>query len=158
MQAMSLRPLEREDFGYQHVNTNFRLRSPTSHAELREHPSFPTYPFMVPAPFSGNMQYMLDCYSPLSQASHVPRMVANYPIMGSMYQTPPSPALTSQQNLSPARSLTEFCRGDARRQNAARLNRSPCNSGINHHNQVDVSRIREGIDVRTTVRLPKVTS
>ena len=44
-------------------------------------------------------------------------------------------------------------RPDARRQNAARVNRGP-NTYYNqtgHHNHVDVNRIREGIDVRTTV-------
>lgn len=44
-------------------------------------------------------------------------------------------------------------RSDPRRQNATRVNRGP-NTYYNqtgHHNHVDVNRIREGIDVRTTV-------
>jgi hypothetical protein len=39
-----------------------------------------------------------------------------------------------------------------RRQNATRVSRSPYYQQTNSHNHVDVNRIREGTDVRTTVR------
>lgn len=40
-----------------------------------------------------------------------------------------------------------------RRQNAMRVSsRSPTNSAASHHNVVDIARIQEGSDVRTTVR------
>jgi hypothetical protein len=47
--------------------------------------------------------------------------------------------------------MHNFGRHDGRRQNAMRVNRSPYYSAAGHHNHVDVNRIREGIDVRTTV-------
>ncbi len=39
----------------------------------------------------------------------------------------------------------------SRRQNATRISRSPYYQQTNSHNHVDVNRIREGTDVRTTV-------
>ena len=42
-------------------------------------------------------------------------------------------------------------RADARRQNAQRVNRSPYFNAAGNHNHVEISRIRDGIDVRTTV-------
>lgn len=42
---------------------------------------------------------------------------------------------------------------NGRRQNAMRVgNRSPYNTAAGHHNVVDIARIQEGSDVRTTVR------
>ncbi|OTA93327.1 hypothetical protein M434DRAFT_31100 [Hypoxylon sp. CO27-5] len=43
-----------------------------------------------------------------------------------------------------------------RRQNAMRISRSPYYNAANHHNHVDVSRIRDGIDVRTTIMLRNI--
>lgn len=43
--------------------------------------------------------------------------------------------------------------GLSRRQNATRVSRSPYYQQTNSHNHVDVNRIREGTDVRTTVSL-----
>ncbi|KAI1769594.1 RNA recognition motif 2-domain-containing protein [Hypoxylon sp. FL1150] len=47
-------------------------------------------------------------------------------------------------------------RTDGRRQNAIRVNRSPYYNATNHHNHVDINRIREGIDVRTTIMLRNI--
>lgn len=47
--------------------------------------------------------------------------------------------------------MSGYGRPDARRQHAARVNRSPHHNATGHHNHVDIQRIREGIDVRTTV-------
>ncbi|CCF42833.1 hypothetical protein CH063_02934 [Colletotrichum higginsianum] len=47
-------------------------------------------------------------------------------------------------------------RGEPRRQNAARVNRSPYYNVASHHNHVDVNRIREGTDVRTTIMLRNI--
>ncbi|TDZ18328.1 Meiosis protein mei2 [Colletotrichum orbiculare MAFF 240422] len=41
-------------------------------------------------------------------------------------------------------------------QNAARVNRSPYYTAASHHNHVDISRIREGTDVRTTIMLRNI--
>ncbi|KAI1144107.1 RNA recognition motif 2-domain-containing protein [Hypoxylon sp. FL0543] len=43
-----------------------------------------------------------------------------------------------------------------RRQNAMRISRSPYYNAANHHNHVDVARIRDGIDVRTTIMLRNI--
>ncbi|KAK1484051.1 RNA recognition domain-containing protein 2 [Colletotrichum cuscutae] len=48
-------------------------------------------------------------------------------------------------------SMSTGTRAEPRRQNAARVNRSPYYNVASHHNHVDVNRIREGTDVRTTV-------
>jgi hypothetical protein len=48
--------------------------------------------------------------------------------------------------------MTGFFRSDGRRQNATRITRSQYNNSTNH-NYVDINRIRDGIDVRTTVRV-----
>jgi hypothetical protein len=42
---------------------------------------------------------------------------------------------------------------EGRRQNAMRVNRSPYYNAASHHNHVDIGRIRDGVDVRSTVRL-----
>lgn len=52
---------------------------------------------------------------------------------------------------APTRLIQSFNRIDSRRQNAMRVTRSPFYTSAGHHNHVDVTRIREGIDVRTTV-------
>ncbi|KAI1367729.1 RNA recognition motif 2-domain-containing protein [Xylaria arbuscula] len=43
-----------------------------------------------------------------------------------------------------------------RRQNATRISRSPYHQQTNNHNHVDVNRIREGTDVRTTIMLRNI--
>ncbi|KAI3547220.1 RNA recognition domain-containing protein 2 [Colletotrichum abscissum] len=57
----------------------------------------------------------------------------------------PSPSMPMMGSMSPG------TRAEPRRQNAARVNRSPYYNVASHHNHVDVNRIREGTDVRTTV-------
>ncbi|KAI1777668.1 RNA recognition motif 2-domain-containing protein [Hypoxylon cercidicola] len=47
-------------------------------------------------------------------------------------------------------------RTDTRRHNAIRVNRSPYYNATNHHNHVDIGRIQEGIDVRTTIMLRNI--
>jgi hypothetical protein len=102
------------------------------------------------------MPYMLDSFLPPAQTSSsspLTPFTPQYPIFGTLYQTPPSPALTAQNNYSPSRTFSGADRADARRQNAMRVSRSAYHSTATHHNHVDITRIRDGIDVRTTVRL-----
>lgn len=54
-------------------------------------------------------------------------------------------------DLTTPRQFQHYGRPDNRRQNAMRVSRSPYYNAANHHNHVDVGRIREGTDVRTTV-------
>ncbi|KAI0115002.1 RNA recognition motif 2-domain-containing protein [Daldinia grandis] len=72
-----------------------------------------------------------------------------------------SPTLSHQSSflsteLITPRQFQHFGRPDSRRQNAMRVARSPYYNPANHHNHVDVSRIRDGIDVRTTIMLRNI--
>ncbi|KAK3692689.1 RNA recognition motif 2-domain-containing protein, partial [Podospora appendiculata] len=82
-------------------------------------------------------------------------MNGNMPIVGPMY-TPPSTPMTMQGDYASPRGLQAYGRPDSRRQNAMRVNRSPYFNAAGHHNHVDVNRIREGIDVRTTIMLRNI--
>jgi len=77
-------------------------------------------------------------------------MNGTLPIMGPLY-TPPSTPMAS--DFTSPRSIQAYGRGDTRRHNAMRVSRSPYYNAAGHHNHVDVTRIREGIDVRTTVSI-----
>ena len=80
-----------------------------------------------------------------------------FPLAGPLF----NPGAAASQTLSMTadfavpRSLPHFNRPDARRQHAMRVTRSPYYNAAGHHNHVDVNRIREGIDVRTTVSTSK---
>ncbi|KAL7940903.1 RNA recognition motif 2 domain-containing protein [Trichoderma barbatum] len=117
------------------------------------------YPFMFQAPFTPAVPYMLDSFLPAAQTgsgSPLTPLTPQYPIFGTLYQTPPSPALTAQNNYSPSRTFSGADRADARRQNAMRISRSTYHSTTTHHNHVDINRIRDGIDVRTTIMLRNI--
>lgn len=116
-------------------------------------PAMTMYPVMVQSPLAPNMSFLLDRFPHSVQANPIMNhMSPPYQIIGSLYRTPPSPALTVSNNQSPSRSMSGYGRTDARRQNATRVNRSPHHNAASHHNHVDIHRIREGIDVRITVR------
>ncbi|KAK5988744.1 Meiosis protein mei2 [Cladobotryum mycophilum] len=128
-------------------------------ADIRVHAPFAMYPFMFHSPYTPSMSYMLDSFVPIGQANPANPMTTfppTYPVYGSLYQTPPSPALTAQNNYSPSRQLPGTARADARRQNAMRVNRSSYHNIATHHNHVDINRIRDGIDVRTTIMLRNI--
>ncbi|KAG5931745.1 hypothetical protein E4U53_001634 [Claviceps sorghi] len=63
---------------------------------------------------------------------------------------------TPENNYSPSRAIPGFLRSDGRRQNATRVSKVASSGAANHHNYVDISRIRDGIDVRTTSNERKV--
>jgi hypothetical protein len=115
-------------------------------------PAVAMYPLMLQSPFNHGMSLLLDRYpNPVQANPLMTPMSPPYQVIGSLYQTPPSPALTVSNNQSPSRPMPMYGRPDARRQNATRVNRSPHSNAAGHHNHVDIHRIREGIDVRTTV-------
>ena len=129
---------------------------PAAPCDMRIHPPFAMYPLMFQSPFTAGMPYMLDSFVPAGSHGPITPMAPispSYPVVGTLYHTPPSPALTAQNSYSPSKPLSGFGRADARRQNAMRISRSPYHNVANHHNHVDINRIRDGIDVRTTVRL-----
>lgn len=116
--------------------------------------SYPTYPLISQPPLGSNMPYMLDTVIStihLNATGPLTPLSSPYSVGGRVYKTPPSPALTAHNGYSPSRNLPGVNRVDARRQNAMRISRSPYHNLASHHNQVEINRIRDGIDVRTTV-------
>ncbi|KAK1240335.1 hypothetical protein MKX08_007777 [Trichoderma sp. CBMAI-0020] len=117
------------------------------------------YPLMFQTPFTPAVPYMLDSFLPPVQANSgnpLTPFTPQYPVFETLYQTPPSPALTAQNSYSPSRNFSGADRADARRQNAMRVSRSTYHSTATHHNHVDIIRIRDGIDVRTTIMLRNI--
>ncbi|KAH7144667.1 hypothetical protein B0J13DRAFT_635969 [Dactylonectria estremocensis] len=136
---------------YQQQNSRSR-----SVAGINNQPPLPMYPFMIPSPLAPSLPYVLGRLPPVSQMGSMGPMNPSYSMVNSVYQTPPSPALTVHNDFSPSRSTSSYSRVDARRQNATRVARSPYHSASSHHNHVDISRIRDGIDVRTTIMLRNI--
>jgi hypothetical protein len=88
----------------------------------------------------------------LARAHSASPSTASVPLLGPAY--PPMttvPALPLHHEFANPRSAQNYNRQDGRRQHAMRISRSPYYNAAGHHNHVDVNRIREGIDVRTTV-------
>jgi hypothetical protein len=124
-------------------------------SELCNSSPFAMYPLLFQSTSSPNLPYIVDSFmgnTPGRGLSAVTDPVSPpYHGASSTYHKPPSPALTVQNGFSPSRTVSSFGRSDHRRQNAARVNRSALQTLTSHHNHVDVNRIRDGIDVRTTV-------
>lgn len=78
------------------------------------------------------------------------------PIMTPLYTTPPGTPMAMHGGFVSPRNIQPYGRLENRRHNAMRVSRSPYYNNAGHHNHVDVNRIRDGIDVRTTVRGPRV--
>ncbi|KAK4238586.1 meiosis protein mei2 [Achaetomium macrosporum] len=91
----------------------------------------------------------------VSQMGPISPLSGDLPIMSPLYTTPPGTPMAMTGDFSSPRSIQPYGRLENRRQNAMRVNRSPYgNAG--HHNHVDVNRIRDGIDVRTTIMLRNI--
>ncbi|KAM0819194.1 putative RNA recognition motif 2-domain-containing protein [Seiridium cardinale] len=109
---------------------------------------------MMPVVYHGmplSPSYMLD---PVSTRIHNMLPTGNYSWVGPMYSQ--QPAMMSPDFMTPRQFA--YQRGDGRRQNAIRVHRSPYqqHNVSGQHNHVDVDRIREGIDVRTTIMLRNI--
>ncbi|ORY63590.1 RNA recognition motif 2-domain-containing protein [Pseudomassariella vexata] len=107
---------------------------------------------MMPVVYSGmplTPPYMID---QVPTRSHGMFPGGNYSIVTPMYSQP-SP-LMSPEYMTPRQFA--YPRPDSRRQNAMRVTRAPYYSIPSQHNHVDVDRIREGIDVRTTIMLRNI--
>lgn len=149
-QAMTFRSRESDPHQRRHSSSITSPR-PATADRSQFSPALGMYPLMLQAPFGPNMPFLIDRFPNVVQTNPIMApMSSPYPAIGSLYRTPPSPALTVN-NQSPSRPLPGYGRPDARRQNATRINRSPHHNAASHHNHVDIHRIREGIDVRTTV-------
>ena len=112
-------------------------------------------PLVYQTPISSSNRYVLD-QTPTRGHNVAPLtpltpMSGGLSVMNSSIYTPPATPMTMQNDYTSPRSMQHFGRPDSRRQNAMRVSRSPYHNAAGHHNHVDVNRIREGIDVRTTV-------
>lgn len=107
------------------------------------------HPLMYHNQPPGSAPYVVDNYANHPSAPyHLPAGLTTF---APMYQpTSQTPLVPYQPGYSTPKALG-FARQDARRQNAQRVNRSPYFNAAGNHNHVEISRIRDGIDVRTTV-------
>ncbi|KAL0931587.1 meiosis protein mei2 [Colletotrichum truncatum] len=110
-------------------------------------PSFKMWPIFCQSQFQPNMAYVVNGGHHLSLPLPVPHP-NGYQIF--------SPLFPHQPRMSTSTTTTSSPKPELRRQNAARVNRAPYYSVANHHNHVDVNRIREGTDVRTTIMLRNI--
>ncbi|KAI1094580.1 RNA recognition motif 2-domain-containing protein [Rostrohypoxylon terebratum] len=106
---------------------------------------------LVYSPLSMSSPYLVDQATPRTYGSML--QPSNYSLV--------SPAVSPQSSLVPSDLLTprqfqHYGRPDGRRQNAMRIQRSPYYNSANHHNHVDINRIQDGIDVRTTIMLRNI--
>ncbi|KAL2017300.1 hypothetical protein VTK56DRAFT_2323 [Thermocarpiscus australiensis] len=110
-------------------------------------------------PPTGPSRFMFD-QTPTRSQSVAPMtpltpMSGGMPIMAPLY-TPPATPMAIHGDFTSPRNIAPYGRLENRRQNAMRVNRSPYYNAASHHNHVDVNRIRDGIDVRTTIMLRNI--
>ncbi|KAI1638900.1 RNA recognition motif 2-domain-containing protein [Biscogniauxia mediterranea] len=117
----------------------------------------PTYG-MMPVVYHGvpvSPPYVLDHAYHLPSRLHSSTLQANNYSLSNSMMSPPS-QYTPQEFVTP-RQFQGFQGFQGRRQNAMRVSRSPYHhQQPNYHNHVDVNRIREGTDVRTTIMLRNI--
>lgn len=125
---------------------------------IQLHSPFPMYPLLYQTPFPQGISYIMDHAN--SAAPSNTTSTGSYPVISPLYpQLSPFLHLPGPGEYNQSRTHHyNYSRADSRRQNAARVSRSPYYNAASHHNHVDVSRIRDGIDVRTTVNLPTETA
>ncbi|KAH0426888.1 hypothetical protein CcaCcLH18_10064 [Colletotrichum camelliae] len=111
-------------------------------------PPFAMWPILCQPQFQPGMGYLLDGGPRLSLPPATPSP-AGYQFVSPLFSPHP-------RGLSTAGSMSCSPRPEPRRQNASRVNRSPYYNITSHHNHVDVNRIREGTDVRTTIMLRNI--
>jgi hypothetical protein len=124
-------------------NANSLLSTPVRSPALQMQPAYGMLPIVYHGIPMTTPPYVFDQLSSRSQSAAFSS--AGYPMIGPM--TPRSAYIP--RDIMVPRPYP----GLHRRQNATRIARSPYYQQANSHNHVDVNRIREGTDVRTTVRL-----
>jgi hypothetical protein len=134
--------------------TNNLTSSPSRACGTPNYAMQPTYG-MVPVMYSnlplGPPPNVFDHMLPRSHSTMV--STGNYSLVAPMY--PQQPSMVNQDYLIP-RHLTSP-RSDFRRLHAIRIARAPSSHQVSgQHNVVDVNRIQEGIDVRTTVSIGSI--
>ncbi|KAK4172570.1 putative meiosis protein [Triangularia setosa] len=120
------------------------------------------YPTVVYHGLQHNMppRYVLD-HTPTRSQGIAPMtpmtpITGGMPVMASLYTPPTTPMTFHHGDYTSPRGMQPYNRMDGRRQNAMRVNRSPYYNAAGHHNHVDVNKIRDGIDVRTTIMLRNI--
>ncbi|KAK4135486.1 hypothetical protein BT67DRAFT_401055 [Trichocladium antarcticum] len=117
------------------------------------------YPMLYHGPPSaGPNRFMLDQTPTRSQsvgAVNPLSPLGGMPMMTPLY-TPPATPMGHHGDFTSPRNIQSYGRLDNRRHTAMRVNRSPYYNAAGHHNHVDVNRIRDGIDVRTTIMLRNI--
>ncbi|KAJ0160683.1 Meiosis protein mei2 [Colletotrichum tanaceti] len=111
-------------------------------------PPFAMWPILCQPQFQPSGAYVLNDGHRLPQPPLTPNS-ARYQLNNPMF-------IRSSRSMSTTGSFHSGVKGEPRRQNAARVNRSPYYNVASHHNHVDVNRIREGTDVRTTIMLRNI--
>ncbi|KXH28419.1 RNA recognition domain-containing protein 2 [Colletotrichum nymphaeae SA-01] len=106
------------------------------------------WPILCQPQFQPSTAYVLNGGQRLSPPTSTSNS-ARYRLTNHLFSQP-SPVMPMMGSMSPG------TRAEPRRQNAARVNRSPYYNIASHHNHVDVNRIREGTDVRTTIMLRNI--
>ncbi|KAL2164061.1 hypothetical protein VTH06DRAFT_3275 [Thermothelomyces fergusii] len=109
----------------------------------------------------GTHQFMLDQTPTRGQGiSHLAPTTpisGGFPMMAPLFNTtPPSTPMAIRSEFTSPRSIQPYARLDSRRHGAMRANRSHYLNNAGHHNHVDVNRIRDGVDVRTTIMLRNI--
>ncbi|KAI0433941.1 RNA recognition motif 2-domain-containing protein [Xylaria sp. FL1042] len=127
-------------------NANALLSTPVRSPALQMQPTYGMLPVVYHGIPMTTPPYVFDN---LSSRSHTAAFsTAAYPFLSPM--TPRS-AYIPRDMIVPR----QF-QGLNRRQNATRISRSPYYQQTNSHNHVDINRIREGTDVRTTIMLRNI--
>ncbi|KAI1818801.1 RNA recognition motif 2-domain-containing protein [Poronia punctata] len=130
-------------------NTNSIMSTPVRSPALQMQQAYGMVPFVYNYPMGTPMAtppYVFDQLPSRSQSAvYSP---AGYSMLGPM--TPRNAYIPRELVVQRPYS------GLHRRQNATRVSRSPYYQQANSHNHVDVSRIREGTDVRTTIMLRNI--
>ncbi|KAK1979498.1 RNA recognition domain-containing protein 2 [Colletotrichum cereale] len=111
-------------------------------------PPFAMWPILCQPQFQPHGPYLLNDGQRLPPPPAI-SSPAGYHFSGPLFSQ-------SSYTASPTSPMSPSARNESRRQNAARVNRSPYYNVASHHNHVDVNRIREGIDVRTTIMLRNI--
>ncbi|KAI1122901.1 RNA recognition motif 2-domain-containing protein [Nemania abortiva] len=127
-------------------NTNTLLSTPIRSPALQVHPTYGMLPIVYHSIPMATPPYVFDNMPSRSHSAAFSS--AAYPFINPMA---PRSAYIPRDMMVP-RGLP----GLNRRQNATRVSRSPYYQQTNSHNHVDVNRIREGTDVRTTIMLRNI--
>lgn len=136
-------------YGSQGLQTPAAVNSP-------KHPTH--YPWGPGGAVSGSPTYAARVYESVMGRGPTPASSS-----GSFSMSPMTPTFPMNSIYSPPRSVARsnnpsprFQRLNPHRNNAARVNRSHFSPPGPHHNHVDINKIREGVDVRTTIMLRNI--